>query len=128
MSGETGVVWFLRASEQELGPVRLVTVDGRISHSTAAELGQLLAHQNGHGLRGVVVDLSGVDYVNGAGLREFEKAAARLSGANTGLFLCGLRPAVQAAIDLAGAIPNLAVVESPEAALSRCERSPDGND
>ena len=123
MSGETGVVWFLRVSEQDLGAVRLVTVDGRVSHSTAAELGQVLARHRGNGLRGVVVDLSGVDYINGAGLREFEKAAAHLSQGRIELLICGLRPAVQAAFDLAGAIPNLAVVESRDVALGRCERS-----
>ena len=128
MSGETGVVWFLRASEQEVGAVRLITVDGRVSHSTAEELGRVLACQDGHGLRGVVVDLSGVDYINGAGLREFEKAAARLSEANIALVVYGLRPAVQAAFNFAGAIPNLAVAESRDVALVRCERSSTSSD
>jgi anti-anti-sigma factor len=122
MSGETGVVWFLRTSEQQLGAVRLVIVDGRVSHATAAELGQVLADHEGKGLRGVVVDLSGVDYINGAGLRAFEQAAARLGDAGVELFICGVRPAVQAAFDLAGAIPNLSLVESRDVALMRCDR------
>lgn len=128
MSGETGVVWFLRASEQKVAAARLITVEGRVSHSTAEELGRVLARHDGSGLQGVVVDLSGVDYINGAGLREFEKAAAHLREANIELVVYGLQPAVQAAFDLAGAIPNMAIAESREAALGRCERSSTSRD
>ena len=122
MSGESGVVWFLRTSDQELGPVRVVTVEGRVSHATAADLAQVLAHSQAHGLQAVVVDLSGVDYINGAGLRVFEKTAALLSQANVELLVCGLQPPVQAAFDLAGVIPNLAVAASRDAALLQCQR------
>ena len=124
MSGESGVVWFLRTSRQELGPVRVVTVEGRVSHATAAELAQALDHFQADGLKALVVDLSGVDYINGAGLRVFEKTAVLLSEANVELLVCGLQPPVQAAFDLAGAIPNLAVAASRDAALLQCQRLP----
>jgi anti-anti-sigma factor len=125
MSGETGVVWFLRTAEQTVGAVRLVTVEGRVSHSTVVELGRLLApHPPGPGPRALVVDLTGVDYINGAGLRVFEQTAARLEDLNIELLVCGLQPAVQAAFDLAGTMPNLAFVASREAALLRCQRPP----
>lgn len=124
MSGESGVVWFLRTSRQELGPVRVVTVEGRVSHATAAELAQALAHFQVDGLKALVVDLSGVDYINGAGLRVFEKTAVLLSEANVELLVCGLQPPVQAAFDLAGVIPNLAVAASRDAALLQCQRQP----
>ena len=77
-----------------------------------------------NGLQAVVVDLSGVDYINGAGLRVFEKTAALLSQANVDLLVCGLQPPVQAAFDLAGAIPNLVVAASRDAALLQCQRPP----
>ena len=124
MSGESGVVWFLRTSDQELGPVRVVTVEGRVSHATAADLAQVLAHSQANGFQAVVVDLSGVDYINGAGLRVFEKTAALLSQANVELLVCGLQPPVQAAFDLAGVIPNLAMAASRDAALLQCQRPP----
>jgi anti-anti-sigma factor len=72
----------------------------------------------------VVVDLSGVDYINGAGLRVFEKTAALLSQSHVDLFVCGLQPPVRAAFDLAGAIPNLVVAASRDAALLQCQRRP----
>ena len=124
MSGESGVVWFLRTSGQELGAVRVVTVEGRVSHSTAADLAHALAHPDANGLRAIVVDLSGVDYISGAGLRVFETTAALLSQVNVDLLVCGLQPPVQAAFDLTGAIPNLAVAESRDAALLQCQRPP----
>jgi anti-anti-sigma factor len=124
MSGESGVVWFLRTSGQELGAVRVVTVDGRVSHATAAELAHVLAHPNANGLRAIVVDLSGVDYINGAGLQVFEKTAALLRQVNVDLLVCGLQPPVRAAFDLAGVIPNLAVAASRETALLQCQRPP----
>ena len=125
MSGESGVVWFLRTSGQELGPVRVVTVEGRVSHATAAELAQALAPSQADGLKALVVDLSGVDYINGAGLRVFEKTAALLSEANVKLLVCSLQPPVQAAFDLAGVIPNLAVAASRDAALLQCRQPRD---
>jgi anti-anti-sigma factor len=124
MSGEDGVVWFLRTSERDLGAAKLVIVDGRVSRATAAELGR--APAGGDGLRGLVVDLSGVDYINGIGLQVLEQAAARLRQGHVELLICGVRPAVQAAFDLAGAIPNLFIVDSRDAALVRCERPASG--
>ena len=125
MSRETGVVWFLRTAEQDLGAVRLVVVEGRVSRSTVAELGRVLAHHPpGDSPRAIVIDLSGVDYINGAGLRVFEQTADRLRGVNIELLVCGLRPAIQAAFDLAGTIPNLVILASRDAALLRCQRPP----
>ena len=114
-----GIVWYLRTSEADLGPVHLVVVEGRVSSATAAELGRILTGPEPDGLRSVVVDLSGVDYINGAGLRVFEAAAARFNGSTGELVVCGLRPAVQAAFRLAGSIPHLTTVESREDALRR---------
>ena len=124
MSGDSGVVWFLRTSGQEHGAVRVVIVEGRVSHSTAAELGHALAHPDANGLRAIVVDLTGVDYINGAGLRVFETTAALLNQVNVNLLVCGLQPPVQAAFDLAGAIPNLAVAATRDAALLQCQPPP----
>ena len=117
MGAGEGIVWYLRTSEETLGPVRLVVVEGRVSSATAAELGRVLTGQPRDGLRAVIVDMSGVDYINGAGLRVFEAAAARFNGSTGELVVCGLRPAVQAAFRLAGSISHLTTVESRADAL-----------
>ena len=121
MGGKSeGIVWYLHTSEQTLGAVRIVVVEGRLSNATAPELERLLS-QPQPPVRGVIVDLAAVDYVNGAGLRVFETAAERFEGSKTELIVCGLRPAVHTAFDLAGAIPNLTIADTRNAALRRFE-------
>lgn len=117
MGADEGIVWYLRISEEDLGSVRLVVVEGRVSSATAAELSRVLTGRAG-GSRTLLVDLTGVDYINGAGLRAFETAAAAVNGPGE-LVVCGLQPAVQVAFDLAGAIPNLTIEPSRDAALGR---------
>ena len=119
MAGGDGIVWYLRTSEEDLGSVRLVVVEGRVWSATAAELTRVLTGQRGGGPRKLVVDLTGVDYVNGAGLRAFETAAAGVDGSGGELVICGLQPPVQVAFDLAGTIPNLTIASSRDAALQR---------
>lgn len=123
MGAGEGIVWYLRTSEEDVGPVHLVVVEGRISSATAAELGRVLTSPAAS-RQAVVVDLSGVDYINGAGLRVFEAAAARFNGSTGELVVCGLRPPVQAAFRLAGSIPHLTTVESRAEALRRFTEPP----
>jgi anti-anti-sigma regulatory factor len=63
--------------------------------------------------------MTGVDYINGAGLRAFETAAARFNGSKGELIVCGLQPAVQAAFRLAGSIAHVTTVPSRGDALRR---------
>ena len=119
MGAGDGIVWYLRTSEEDLGSVRLVVVEGRVWSATAAELTRVLTAQRAGGRRKLVVDLTGVDYVNGAGLRAFETAAAGVDGSGGELVVCGLQPPVQVAFDLAGTIPNLTVAPSRDAAVMR---------
>jgi anti-sigma B factor antagonist len=117
MGAGEGIVWYLRTSDEDVGSVRLVVVEGRVSSATAAELSRVLAGRV-DGPRKLVVDLTRVDYVNGAGLRAFETAAAALNGSGE-LVVCGLQPPVRVAFDLAGDIPNLSIAPSRDAALLR---------
>ena len=119
MGADEGVVWYLRISEEIVGSLRMVVVEGRVAKATADALDQALAGSQPTDITAVIVDLTGVDYVNGAGLRVFETAAARLAGANAELVVCGLQPAVQTAFDLAGPIQNLTTTPTPDAALRR---------
>lgn len=117
-ASEGGIVWYLRTSVEDLGPVRVVAVEGRVSNATAAELARVLTGQS-TGPRELVVDLTGVDYINGAGLRAFESAAAALADSGGELVVCGLQPPVQVAFGLAGDIPQLTIAPSRDAALQR---------
>jgi stage II sporulation protein AA (anti-sigma F factor antagonist) len=119
MDGDDGIVWYLRASEQDLGSVVVLTLEGRVSSATTADLAGWLDAQAAGGRRGVVVDMSGVDYINGTGLRLLASAAAELATANSEMVVCGLRPVIRTVFDLAAPIPHLTIEPSADLALRR---------
>jgi anti-anti-sigma factor len=119
MNGDDGIVWFLRASQQDLESVVVLVMEGRVSNATAPDLAGWLAAVRHRQLRGVVVDLAGVDYINGTGLRLLASAAAELAAANGELVVCGLRPGIQTIFDMAAPIPHLTIEPSADIAARR---------
>jgi anti-anti-sigma factor len=119
MNADDGIVWFLRGQERDLGGVVVVTLEGRVSNATAPDLARLLARREGHGLRGLVLDLSGVDYINGAGLKVLAAGASTLDAAGCELIACNPQPVIHTIFDMAGPIPHLTIERSTEAALNR---------
>ena len=99
-----------------------MTVTGRVSHRTAPDLATALDSATGSPGSGVVLDLSGVDYISSAGLRAVETAASRMKGSGRGLVVCGLRDAVSVAFDLAGLTTAVAVEESRDQAIEKAGR------
>ena len=119
MTDEDGTVWHLHVTEENIGEVLVLVVAGRISNATAGDLGRALARPDKSCLRGIIVDLSAVDYVNSAGLQQLETAGAQMQGSRCELVVCGLRPVVNAVFQLAGSIPHLTIESSREAAIAR---------
>ena len=119
MTSDDDIVWYLRVTEQDLGSVVVLVVEGRVSSATATDLDQALARPDTSRLRGLIVDLSGVDYINSVGLRAFEAAAARMQECECELVVCGLRPVVRAGFEMAGLIAHLTNEPSLEAAIRR---------
>ena len=119
MDGDDGIVWFLRGALQDLESVVVLALEGRVSNATAPDLAGWLAAVGGRRLRGVVVDLSGVDYINGNGLRLLTAAAAELAAANGELVVCGLCPGLQTIFEMAAPIPHLTIESSADAASRR---------
>lgn len=118
MSGNHGTVWYLRIQEDDLGAAVLVRLEGRVYSATSGDLARALDESCG-GHRDVVMDLSAVDYINGQGLSLVEGAAVRLRKAGRRLIVFGLCPVVETAFDLSGAITQVVVERSREAALGR---------
>jgi anti-anti-sigma factor len=119
MDGDDGIVWFLRASQQDLGAVVVLAVEGRVSNASARDLAGWLAAIRHRGPRGLVVDLSGVDYINGTGLQLLTATGAELAAANAELVVCGLSPGMQAIFDMAAPLPHLTIEPSADAATRR---------
>jgi stage II sporulation protein AA (anti-sigma F factor antagonist) len=124
MDGDDGIVWYLRASERDLGAVVVLSLEGRVSSATSASLAGWLGAQADRARRRVVVDMSGVDYINGTGLRLLATAAAQLATADGEMIVCGLRPVIRTVFDLAAPIPHLTIEPSADVALNRLLPSP----
>ena len=57
--------------------VSLVEVHGRVDSTNADQMGEVLTGEIEHGRTQIVLDLSGVDYMSSAGLREIVSALKR---------------------------------------------------
>lgn len=98
----------------------MLYASGRVGTTTASQLDQAIhaaldqALNDGHAR--VVLDLSGVDYVNSAGLAVLERATGRCREAGRRFVVCGLQEPVQVSFDVGGATARLDVAADVAAA------------
>jgi anti-anti-sigma factor len=111
-------VWYLRIGQDRADGVIVLTLEGRVSHLTCAELDAALATAAASGARAVIVDLTAVDYISSPGLRALERASAALAGTGRRFAVCGLQDAVTVAFDLGGLTGTLTVEPSRPAAMA----------
>jgi len=121
VSPPDAVLWYLRVESDQSSGVSVLTVAGRVSHRTAPDLETALESATAAPAGGVVLDLSGLDYISSAGLRAVGAAASRMKARGRGLVVCGLRDAVGVAFDLAGLRSTVAVEESRARAVEKAE-------
>lgn len=72
---------------------------GRIDTVTAPEFAAAVTLD---GVREVVFDLAGVDYISSAGLRVFLATHQKITAAGGGMVLTGVRPIVREIFDVVG--------------------------
>jgi anti-sigma B factor antagonist len=124
---DTDILWQLRVEERDTQGVLLIFCQGRVSNRTCPELDRVLSAALASPARGVVLDLSGVDYISSTGLRTVERAAARLQDSGRALVVCGLQDAVSVTFSLAGLTTKVAIESSQDGAVETCRtpaRSP----
>lgn len=102
--------------------IAVVVCTGRVSSRTAPELGRALASALASPSRGVVLDLSGVDYISSPGLRAVVHASGRFAEQGRVFVVCGLRDSVTAAFTLAGLADRLTLAPSRDDALAAALR------
>ena len=119
MASETDIVWRLRVEEQDTEGVAVIACTGRVSKRTSPLLEQALGAAIASPARGLVLDLSNVDYISSPGLRAVETASVRLDGEGRAFVVCGLKDAVDVAFALAGLGASLAIEPSRELAVKR---------
>lgn len=86
----------------EMKRVRLFEVIGRVDSSNATELGQELDKTVDDGNSNLVLDLSGVDYMSSAGLREMVRVLKRVKRSGGDLRIANPSDRVKEVLELAG--------------------------
>jgi anti-anti-sigma factor len=117
------VVWYLSVEQTEADGVTTIAAEGRISERTSRDLQRILDAAAQSSGPGVILDLTGVDYISSAGLRTLERTAGRLGADGRALVLCGPQDEVKAALALAGCIPHLAIEQSRDSAIERLRKN-----
>jgi len=110
MARSADLTWFLAVDREDSRSGSCVlTLSGRLGQAAAPQLGEAVGRAIESGNRLIVLDLSGVDYVNSAGLAEIGRAADLLHRHGGSLTLAGVRGPVELALQLAGPIPHTTV-------------------
>jgi len=84
--------------------ITIFEVVGRVTSDNAAELGAALDGVVNDGRTNLVVDLSGIEYMSSAGLREMVRVLKRVKHSGGDLRLCALSSDAQRVFNLAGLI------------------------
>lgn len=84
------------------GQVTLIQVQGRVDSMTANQLGEALSKEIDGGNINVVLDLSSVDYMSSAGLREIVTALKKAKRATGDLRLAQPSDRVREVLEMAG--------------------------
>jgi anti-anti-sigma factor len=102
----------------------VLAVAGRVSHASADHLRAALEVAIAREPGGLVLDLSGMDYLSSAGLLAIESASAQLARTGATLVLCDVSEAVRVTLDLAGLDLGRLIAPSREDATRRILRLP----
>jgi anti-anti-sigma factor len=90
----------------------VLTVHGEVDLGTAAELGAYLDEAIDHGHRFVVVDLAGLEFIDGSGLRVIATRAERLRLSGGALTVRAPSPMVRRLLDIVGLSDHVRVDQS----------------
>jgi anti-sigma B factor antagonist len=105
--------WALEVASEPVNDGIVLVPKGRIGSVTASVFADAVTAALAAAPR-VIIDLSEVDYISGAGVSILHQAAAT-NGKRT--ILCGLREAVRITLELGGVLERLPVLQSRHQAL-----------
>ena len=111
--------WPLRINEERRDGALVLVLAGRLGTASAVQVDAAVAEAVLRGDRRLVIDLKGVDYVSGAGLKALAAAAGVCTEARGSLALCELAEPVRIALDLGGLLADLPVERSRDDAIAR---------
>jgi anti-anti-sigma factor len=104
MAATRGVtrLWRLCSRSAVENGANVLILQGRLGHSSAAELRAAADAVMAAGDKDLVIDLAGVDYLSSAAIKVFEALVAEQSGRGRDLLLRAPSPAARLSIELAG--------------------------
>lgn len=109
----------MRIEETTAGEGRVFAPVGRIDTTTSPVVEAKFRKAIDAGVRSLVVDFEGVDYISSAGLRVFLVLAKRLRDLRGRLVLCGMPEPVRQVFHLAGFMQLFEVEATRAAAVAR---------
>lgn len=87
---------------EKAGPILVVSLNGCLDASEQNMIRDAVGKEiEASGVKGVVFDLTDLEYVSSAGFREFFLLGRQLQRIGGGLAVCSLQPAVQRIFDIA---------------------------
>jgi anti-anti-sigma factor len=101
------------------GEVHVFAPAGRLGTLSSGDLIEALVGAIKDGVRLLLVDLAGVDYISSAGLLALDAVSGRVQAVSGELVLCRLVEPVRLAFDLAGLLPHFVIAPSRDLALAR---------
>jgi anti-sigma B factor antagonist len=100
----------------------VVSAEGQVDLATAPELAGALAEAQGCGVNGIVVDLTGVDFLDSAGVRVLVEAAREAAAADVALSVRGATGWVARVLEITGVEEYLHVVPHQPAGSGDVDR------
>ena len=104
--------------EERRGDVSIVSIDNHLDTAAAPDLEQKLTQVVDDGVRRLVVDCEGLEYINSAGLKVFLLAAKRLDALGGRLVIAALGPSVLTIFQTIGFDKIMKIVATRADALS----------
>ncbi len=102
----------------DVGPVKVVRLDGMIDTVTAADVEAALTGLLSDGVNNMVLNFEKLTYINSIGLRVILVVAKQLKRVEGQLQICSLTDPVQEVFDITGFSGILNVVETEDQALA----------
>lgn len=108
----------MNITESRQGKAMVVGVDGRLDGPGARELEERLVALIGGGERSLVIDMTGLDYINSAGLRVLLVAAKKLKPEDGRIVLCAMRDTIREVFEISGFASIFQIFPSRDQAVS----------
>ena len=111
----------MEINEKELGDVRILAIAGRMDTSTSPVAEAAINRLLDAGVRKMVLNLAGTEYVSSSGLRVLLIAAKKLAATGGKLRLCQTNSVVREILDISGFSTFLDIRETEKEALAEMQ-------